>query len=58
MRDLQRADAVKAAEKFKEALNLAPNDAVLKRHMQFAQTYQERQKDLLYKIYVKYLIYR
>ncbi len=58
VRDLQRADAAKAAEKFKEALNLAPGDAVLKRHMQFAQTYQERQKDLLYKIYVKYLIYR
>jgi len=58
VRDLQRADAAKAAEKFKEALNLAPNDAVLKRHMQFAQTYQERQKDLLYKIYVKYLTYR
>jgi len=58
VRDLQRSDAVKAADKFKEALNLAPNDAVLKRHMQFAQTYQERQKDLLYKIYVKYLTYR
>jgi tetratricopeptide (TPR) repeat protein len=58
VRDLQRADAVKAADKFKEALNLAPNDPVLKRHMQFAQTYQERQKDLLYKIYVKYLTYR
>jgi tetratricopeptide (TPR) repeat protein len=58
VRDLQRADAAKAAEKFKEALNLAPDDAVLKRHMQFAQTYQERQKDLLYKIYVKYLTYR
>jgi tetratricopeptide (TPR) repeat protein len=58
VRDLQRADASKAVEKFKEALNLAPNDVALRRHMQFAQTYQERQKDLLYKIYVKYLTYR
>jgi tetratricopeptide (TPR) repeat protein len=58
VRDLQRADASKAVEKFKEALNLAPNDVTLRRHMQFAQTYQERQKDLLYRIYVKYLTYR
>jgi tetratricopeptide (TPR) repeat protein len=58
VRDLQRADAQKASEKLKEALNLVPNDEVLKRHMVFAQTYQERPKDLLYRIYVKYLPYR
>jgi len=58
VRDLQRSDAGKAAEKFKEALNLVPNDAAIRRHLQFAQTYQERQKDLLYRIYVKYLTYR
>jgi tetratricopeptide (TPR) repeat protein len=58
VRDLQRADAQKASEKLKEALNLVPNDEVLKRHMAFAQTYQERPKDLLYRIYVKYLPYR
>jgi tetratricopeptide (TPR) repeat protein len=58
VRDLQRADAQKAGEKLKEALNLVPNDEVLKRHMAFAQTYQERPKDLLYRIYVKYLPYR
>jgi len=58
VRDLQRSDAGKAAEKLKEALNLAPNDAAIRRHLQFAQTYQERQKDLLYRIYVKYLTYR
>lgn len=58
VRDLQRADAQKAAEKLQEALNLQPNDETLKRHMVFAQTYQERQKDLLYQIYVKYLQYR
>ena len=58
VRDLQRADAQKASEKLKEALTLVPNDEVLKRHMVFAQTYQERPKDLLYRIYVKYLPYR
>jgi tetratricopeptide (TPR) repeat protein len=58
VRDLQRADAQKAADKLKEALNLQPGDEALKRSMVFAQTYQERPKDLLYRIYVKYLPYR
>jgi tetratricopeptide (TPR) repeat protein len=58
VRDLQRADASKAAEKFQEALKLSPEDAMLKRHMLFAQTYKERPKDLLYGIYVRYLTYR
>jgi tetratricopeptide (TPR) repeat protein len=58
VRDLQRADAQKAADKLKEALNLQPSDEALKRYMAFAQTYQERPKDLLYRIYVKYLPYR
>jgi tetratricopeptide (TPR) repeat protein len=58
VRDLQRADASKAAEKFQEALKLSPDDALVKRHMLFAQTYKERPKDLLYGIYVRYLTYR
>jgi tetratricopeptide (TPR) repeat protein len=58
IRDLQRSDAVKAADKFKEAMRLAPNDDLLRRHYKFAQTYQERPKDLLYRIYVKYLALR
>jgi tetratricopeptide (TPR) repeat protein len=58
VRDLQRADAMKAAEKFQEALNLRPEDPLLRRHLLFAQTYEQRQKDLLYRIYVKYLPYR
>jgi tetratricopeptide (TPR) repeat protein len=58
VRDLQRADAKKASDNFKEALNLQQDDETLKRHYLFAQTYQERQKDLLYRIYVKYLPYR
>ena len=58
VRDLQRSDTAKAAEKFKEALRLAPDDELIRRHQLFAQTYQERPKDLLYKIYVKYLALR
>lgn len=55
VRDLQRNDAVKAAEKLEEAANLAKDDPMLQRHLVFAQTYQERPKDLLYRIYVKHL---
>ncbi len=58
LRDLQRTDAVKASASLKEAFNLQPEDELLKRLNVFAQTYQERPKDLLYRIYVKYLPYR
>jgi tetratricopeptide (TPR) repeat protein len=57
VRDLQRNDAPKAAEKLKQVLELQDDPAV-RRHLQFAQTYQDRNKDLLYRIYVKYLPYR
>jgi Tfp pilus assembly protein PilF len=58
VRDLQRADARKAVEQLKEAINLDPQDEALRRTYLFAQTYQERPKDLLYRIYVKYLPFR
>jgi tetratricopeptide (TPR) repeat protein len=58
VRDLQRSDAVNAAEKFQEAMSLAPDDEILQRHHKFARTYQNRPKDLLYRIYVKYLALR
>lgn len=58
VRDLQRSDAIKAAEKFQEAMTLAPDDELLQRHHKFARTYQDRPKDLLYRIYVKYLALR
>jgi tetratricopeptide (TPR) repeat protein len=58
LRDLQRNDVEKAASSLKEAVALQPDDDLLKRHYVFAQTYQERPKDLLYRIYVKYLPYR
>lgn len=58
VRDLQRSDPHKAAAKFEEVLKLAPGDEALRRHYLFAQTYQEQPKDLLYRIYVKYLALR
>jgi tetratricopeptide (TPR) repeat protein len=55
VRDLLHGDVGKAAEKFAEARTLAPDDPEVKRQLLFAQTYQERGPDLLYRIYVKYL---
>jgi hypothetical protein len=55
LRDLLHNDAGKAAQKFSEAKNLAPDDPDVKRQLVFAQTYLTRGPDLLYKIYVKYL---
>lgn len=54
-RDLQRGDAAAAAEHLGEAAALAPDDPLLARHQRFAESYAEREKDLLYRIYVKYL---
>ncbi|HEV2846435.1 MAG TPA: hypothetical protein VG477_16395, partial [Thermoanaerobaculia bacterium] len=58
VRDLQRNDTPKAVENLKEALQLQGSDTTLQRHYEFAQTYQDRPKDLLYKIYVKYMPFR
>ena len=55
LRDLQRMDSAKAVENFREAMGLDPNDKRLQRQLAFAQTYQDRPKDLLYRIYVKHL---
>jgi tetratricopeptide (TPR) repeat protein len=55
LRDLQRMDSAKAVENLHEALGLDPNDKGLQRQLAFAQTYQDRSKDLLYRIYVKHL---
>ncbi|HEX6204089.1 MAG TPA: hypothetical protein VF100_13900, partial [Thermoanaerobaculia bacterium] len=54
-RDLQRGDAAAAAEHLAEAAELAPDDPLLARHQRFAESYARREKDLLYRIYVKYL---
>jgi hypothetical protein len=58
VRDLQHSDVRKAAEKLTEAQHLAPDDPDVKRQLLFAQTYQGRDTDLLYRIYVKYLSIR
>jgi tetratricopeptide (TPR) repeat protein len=55
VRELQRGDAAAAAEEFAEGLEVDPEDEGLRRHHLFARTYQSRPKDLLYRIYVKYL---
>ncbi|HEX3554791.1 MAG TPA: hypothetical protein VIA62_16335 [Thermoanaerobaculia bacterium] len=57
VRDLQRNDAPKAVEKLQQVVELQ-DDPTVRRHLQFAQTYKDRNKDLLYRIYVKYLPYR
>jgi tetratricopeptide (TPR) repeat protein len=53
--DLQRGDALGAAEKLEEALEIRPDNRELERMRLFAQTYIDRPQDLLYRIYVKYL---
>ncbi len=55
LRDLQRMDSDKAVDNFHEAVGLDPNDKGLQRQLAFAQTYKDRPKDLLYRIYVKHL---
>jgi tetratricopeptide (TPR) repeat protein len=52
---LQGGRTEDAAAHFREAAQLAPNDADIQRARLLAETYQERQLDLLYRIYVKYL---
>ncbi len=58
VRDLQRNDAAAAGEKLREALGLAPQDPELRRLVRFAETYQKRPADLMYRIFVKYLPFR
>ncbi len=58
VRDLQRGYPAAAAKKFEEALALAPDDDQIERLRGFAETYEERSEDLLYRIFVKYLPFR
>ncbi len=55
VQSLQRGDAAAAAADLEEALSVRPDDPVLARHHRFAAAYAQRDKDLLYRIYVKYL---
>jgi len=52
---LQGGRTEDAAAHFREAAQLAPGDSDIQRARLLAETYQERQLDLLYRIYVKYL---
>jgi tetratricopeptide (TPR) repeat protein len=56
--DLQQSDAKSASQRLSEVSSLAQGDETLRRQQLFAQTYQDRDKDLLYRIYVKYLPFR
>ncbi|MEO7794817.1 MAG: tetratricopeptide repeat protein [Thermoanaerobaculia bacterium] len=53
--DLQRGDPAAAADKFREALALDPEDLPLKRLQAFASVYSQRNEDLLFEIYVRNL---
>ncbi len=53
--DLQRGNAQGAAAKMRDALEVQPENEELERLRLFAQTYAQRQQDLLYRIFVKYL---
>ena len=53
--DLQQEKLDAAAEEFGEVLKIDPNDELAKRSKALAERYNGQPKDLLYKIYVKYL---
>jgi tetratricopeptide (TPR) repeat protein len=53
--DLNRGDAVAARAKIREARGLDKTDPMLDRLEQFCTVYDKRQKDLLFRIFVKYL---
>jgi tetratricopeptide (TPR) repeat protein len=53
--DLQRGDPAAAADKFREALVLDPEDAPLQRLQAFANVYTQRNEDLLFEIFVRNL---
>lgn len=55
LRSLQQGDAATAVRHLEEAAGMQPGDPALERHLAFARTYAQRDKDLLYRIYVKYL---
>lgn len=52
---LQQGKPDEAQDNLKEAAGLMPADVDVARLLQFAQTYQQRNPDLLYRIYTKYL---
>lgn len=55
LRALQRGVPRDAAAMLRSALEIEPENPSLGRMLAFAETYESRQQDLLYRIYVKYL---
>ena len=53
--DLQRGNPQGAAAKLSDAVEIQPDSEELERLRLFASTYAQRQQDLLYRIFVKYL---
>lgn len=53
--DLQRNQPADAIKKLQDALEVDPQGRDLQRLLLFAQSYEKRSEDLLYRIYVKYL---
>ena len=53
--DLQRGEVTGAASKLAEVLEIDPDSEELQRLKLFADTYVDRQPDLIYRIFVKYL---
>jgi len=53
--ELQSGTKEKAAEDFKEILNVKPDDVEVQRHLKIAERYRTKQNDLMYKIYTKSL---
>ncbi len=58
VRDLQRRNVAAALSNLQEAKELSADDPQLSRLIEFAETYQSRPDDLLYRIFVKYLPFR
>lgn len=58
VRDLQRQEPLPAIDNLNEAVELAGADPEVQRLLDFAQTYEKRPVDLLYKIFVKYVPFR
>ncbi|MBT8494859.1 MAG: hypothetical protein KJO07_17515, partial [Deltaproteobacteria bacterium] len=58
VRDLQRGDTRAATENLEEAASLDGDDPDVQRLLEFAGIYSQRQPDLLYRIFVKYLPFR
>lgn len=55
VRSLQQGRPAEAKDHFTEVLNVTPEDEAAQRLFELADTYESRDRDLLFRIYVKYL---